>query len=174
MEAGMSALGAFESPVAVSGRKSPVHGGNRSRLRLVTEPAGQSVTASILPVTGGEHPRFSSIPKPSQPDAGAVPVRLTRRGRIAVAFVAAAITALVIVVVALAASGGAQAANRGQSGTPYQGMHQIVVQPGQTLWAIASSAEPSADPRMVIQQIISVNALTGTDVRVGQVLWVPR
>ena len=53
-------------------------------------------------------------------------------------------------------------------------MHQIVVQPGQTLWSIASAAEPTADPRAVIQQIMSVNALSGTNIQAGQLLWVPR
>ena len=53
-------------------------------------------------------------------------------------------------------------------------MHQIVVQPGQTLWSIASAAEPSADPRSVVQQIMTVNDLTGTKLPVGEELWVPR
>jgi len=50
----------------------------------------------------------------------------------------------------------------------------VVVHPGQTLWSIASRAEPSADPRAVMQQIIDLNALHGTSVEPGQRLWVPR
>jgi LysM repeat protein len=53
-------------------------------------------------------------------------------------------------------------------------MREIVVRPGQTLWSIASAAEPSADPRVVVQQIISVNSLTSTQIVAGQLLWVPR
>jgi LysM repeat protein len=49
-----------------------------------------------------------------------------------------------------------------------------VVHPGQTLWSIASRAQPSADPRNVIQQIIELNALTGTGIEPGERLWVPR
>ncbi len=79
-----------------------------------------------------------------------------------------------VLLASLLASGGAQASNHGQPGGPYQGMHQIVVQPGQTLWSIASVAEPTADPRAVIQQIMSVNALSGTNIQAGQLLWVPR
>jgi LysM repeat protein len=53
-------------------------------------------------------------------------------------------------------------------------MRQVVVQPGQTLWSIASAAEPSADPRGVIEQIMSVNDLTSTKLPVGEEIWVPR
>ena len=75
----------------------------------------------------------------------------------------------------LSVAGGAQAADRGQpSGSAYQGMTQVVVRPGQTLWSIASAAEPTADPRLVIQQIIETNALSGATIRAGQLLWVPR
>jgi len=50
----------------------------------------------------------------------------------------------------------------------------VVVHPGQTLWSIASQAEPTADPRVVMQQIIDLNALRGTSIEPGQRLWVPR
>jgi nucleoid-associated protein YgaU len=79
-----------------------------------------------------------------------------------------------IAVVGLAVGGGAQAANHGRNGAGYQGMHQIVVQPGDTLWSIASRAEPSQDPRLVITEIQSANSLSTDEVRAGQVLWVPK
>ena len=56
--------------------------------------------------------------------------------------------------ITLLASGGAQATNHGRARGGYQGMHQVVVQPGQTLWSIAAAAEPSADPRTVVQEIM--------------------
>jgi LysM repeat protein len=46
--------------------------------------------------------------------------------------------------------------------------------PGQSLWSIASQYDPAADPRGVIQQIIDLNALSGTSVQPGQHLWLPR
>jgi LysM repeat protein len=49
----------------------------------------------------------------------------------------------------------------------------VVVHPGQTLWSIAAQAEPAADPRAVMQQIIDLNALRGTGIEPGQHLWVP-
>jgi LysM repeat protein len=83
------------------------------------------------------------------------------------------LTVLALLVTMLASSG-AQATNHGSPDAGYRGMHEIVVRPGQTLWSIASSAEPAADPRVVIQEIMTANALTSTDIAAGQLLWVPR
>jgi len=103
-------------------------------------------------------------------------VRLTRRGRIVVAVMltVASLSLVVLAWLAIAARA-AQAADGGQPpGAVYQNLTSIVVHPGQTLWSIASQAEPSADPRVVMQQIIDLNALAGTSVEPGQRLWVPR
>jgi LysM domain len=103
-------------------------------------------------------------------------VRLTRRGRIVVAVMltVASLSLVVLAWLAIAARA-AQAADGGQPpGAVYQNLTSIVVHPGQTLWSIASQAEPSADPRIVMQQIIDLNALAGTSVEPGQRLWVPR
>ena len=83
------------------------------------------------------------------------------------------LTVLALLVTMLASSG-AQATNHGAPDAGYQGMREIVVRPGQTLWSIASAAEPTADPRIVIQEIMTANALTSTDIAAGQLLWVPR
>jgi hypothetical protein len=76
--------------------------------------------------------------------------------------------------ISLLASGGAQATNHGPARAGYQGMRQVVVRPGQTLWSIASAAEPSADTREVVQEIMTANALTTGGISAGQLLWVPR
>jgi hypothetical protein len=104
---------------------------------------------------------------------GPAPLRLTRRGRLVLAAVAVLLATLAITVTSMVISG-AQAANHGRPGGGYAGMHQIVVQPGQTLWSIAAQAEPSADPRLVIGQIMTVNSLTGSEVQAGELLWVPK
>jgi LysM domain len=113
------------------------------------------------------------------PDARLAPrpntVRLTRRGRIVVAVMLTALSLSLVVLAWLAiAARTAQAANGGQPGAVYQNLTSVVVHPGQTLWSIAAQAEPSADPRVVMQQIIELNALRGTSVEPGQRLWVPR
>jgi hypothetical protein len=114
------------------------------------------------------------------PDARPAPrrnaVRLTRRGRLVVTVMLTAVSLSLVVLAWLAiAARAAQATDGGQSpGAVYQNLTSVVVHPGQTLWSIASQAEPTADPRAVMQQIIELNALHGTNVVPGQRLWVPR
>jgi hypothetical protein len=102
------------------------------------------------------------------------PIRLTRRGRVVVTSLLVAGLTVCALLISLLASGGAQATNHGQPKAGYQGMREVVVRPGQTLWSIASAAEPSADTRVVVQEIMTANALTSVDISAGQLLWVPR
>lgn len=102
--------------------------------------------------------------------------RLTRRGRIVVS---ALVLAAMLAVAALAWIAGAAKADAAGSGgsssaAVYRHLTPVVVAPGESLWTIAAQAEPSADPRSVIQEIIDINALAGTSVQPGQRLWVPR
>jgi hypothetical protein len=105
--------------------------------------------------------------------AAARPLRLTRRGQVVVGALAA-IVATAGLLLAGAAAGGAQAANHGVAGGGYAGMHEIVVQPGQTLWSIATRADPSADPRLVVAEIMTANSMTSPTIDAGQLLWVPK
>ena len=50
----------------------------------------------------------------------------------------------------------------------------MTVRPGQSLWSVAETADPRADTRAVIQQIVELNGLSGDVVFAGQRLWVPR
>ena len=102
-----------------------------------------------------------------------VPLRLTRRGRVVVAAVIVGAVTLAVLLITMLVSGGAQATNHGHARAGYQGMHQVVVRPGQTLWSIAAAAEPTADPRSVIQEIMTANALGSPTISAGQLLWVP-
>jgi hypothetical protein len=104
----------------------------------------------------------------------ASPVRLTRRGRRVVGGLAAGAAALAAFVLSLALGGGALASSHPSAGSGYSGMRQVVVQPGQNLWALAIRAEPGADPRLVIPQIVSANALSGDAIYPGEQLRVPR
>jgi hypothetical protein len=119
-------------------------------------------------------PRRAAGPGASRPgQAGRV--RLTRRGRLVLGIFAVMVAAGLVTVFWLGVAGGAQAAShRLRPGAAYRGMTQVVVRPGQTLWSIASRAEPGADPRVVIQQIIEVNALRGAVIQPGESLWVPK
>lgn len=130
-------------------------------------PAAAGHGGSILPAR--------RAPGPTGLPAAPAPVRLTRRGRLVlgglVIMLGAGVALLLLV---LTAPGGALASNHGQPRAGYRGMTQIVVQPGQTLWSIAAAAEPGADPRLVLQRIISANALPGSAIYAGELLWVPK
>jgi hypothetical protein len=107
----------------------------------------------------------------TRPETASPPLRLTRRGRIVVAVAAALVLAALSLVIASAA----QATNHPVlSRVAQQGLAQVTVHPGQSLWSVAESADPGADTRVVIQQIIELNGLTGNVVFAGQRLWVPR
>jgi hypothetical protein len=101
--------------------------------------------------------------------------RLTRRGRRVVWASAILLLVAVLTPVLLALASGAQAADHGVPPSAVRAsMRQVVVKPGQSLWSIALNAEPQADPRAVIQQIMEFNALGGQVVVPGESLWVPR
>ena len=101
--------------------------------------------------------------------AASMPLRLTRRGRIVVAVT----TVLLVAVLSLIAAMSAEATNQAPARTA-QGLTQVIVRPGQSLWSVAENADPGADTRVVIQQIADLNGLTGSAVLAGQRLWVPR
>jgi LysM repeat protein len=114
--------------------------------------------------------RSSARPEPTRDRPAAAPLRLTRRGRIVVAVAAALLLAALSLVIAASA----QATNHPVPRTAQQGLAQVVVSPGQSLWSVAENADPNADTRVVVQQIIELNGLTGDVVFAGQRLWVPR
>lgn len=99
-------------------------------------------------------------------EAGGSGVRLTRRGR------------LVIVLLGLVAAYGGftllsdPAVSTSQE---HHGSHeQIVVEPGQSLWDIATTIAPDDDPRDVIAEIVDLNALESSGaVQAGQLLYIP-
>jgi nucleoid-associated protein YgaU len=94
---------------------------------------------------------------------GIRPMRSTRRirpaGRLAAVFALAAAVSLWLSVVA---HGGAV----GQDST-------VVVQPGDTLWAIAAERYPADDLRARVQDIESANGLKSPVIQAGETLHLP-
>jgi LysM domain len=160
----MSALGAIEAEF------DEVAAGRGARLRLVSVPLPADSRRGSTGLAGVS--RGSSAPRPA-PVTAPAPLRLTRRGRLVVAAILLLLATIAITVASMTISG-AQAANHGRPGGGYAGMHQIVVQPGQTLWSIAAQAEPSADPRQVVAQIMTANSMASSAVQAGELLWVPK
>jgi LysM domain len=141
-----------------------------ARAEAGTGPAGQ--TCVVTHRRAATQTRVTTWTRTARPGA----VRLTRRGRLVVTGLVLLVVIATAMLLWMSVAGSVQAASRGGAAprSPYQGMTQIVVQPGQTLWSIAAAAEPSANAWAVVQQIIEVNALNGPQVYTGETLWVPR
>ncbi|HEX8002927.1 MAG TPA: LysM peptidoglycan-binding domain-containing protein [Mycobacteriales bacterium] len=94
-------------------------------------------------------------------------VRLTRRGR---ALLVLVLVAVVLVAFSLgrtsASAGSAAAAARRAPRT-------AVVQPGETLWAIAHRVAPAADPRRTVALLTELNGLGSRPIVAGQRLVLP-
>jgi len=98
------------------------------------------------------------------------PIKLTRRGRMLVSTVSfVAMLAISLVSLFGIATASAKASNEASNSTTTQ----IVVAPGETLWTIAARVNPEIDPRAVIDQIMDLNVIEGSNIYAGQVLLVP-
>ncbi len=96
-------------------------------------------------------------------------LRLTRRGRVVLGTL---IALLVVGLLAIAAMFGAtRAAASNEAGRSDFGY--VVVQPGESLWSVATALDSSADPRDVIAEIVRLNQLEGSEVQAGQPIAVP-
>lgn len=113
------------------------------------------------------------LPVRRQPDErpaavvrAAQPMRLTARGKTMLRVVAS--------IIALAASIGIGAALGVAQSVPAGDVAVVVVEPGQSLWGIASAhAAPGEDVRELVAEIVSLNALAESTITAGQKLSVP-
>lgn len=120
-----------------------------------------------------QRPRLRVVREAPTPLASGV--RLTRRGRAVVKILATMAILLVVALAGLAGAAKVQAAGSGApAGSVYRHLTAVVVRPGESLWSLAMQAQPHADPRVVVQEIIDVNALHGSTVWAGERLWVPK
>ena len=95
-------------------------------------------------------------------------LRLTKRGRAVLLFLAA--TPLVIAALFFALNGGQASASKDGATQPLQ---YITVDAGESLWQVAQEVAPNSDPRDVIQQIMQLNQLDSADVFAGVQLAIP-
>lgn len=95
-------------------------------------------------------------------------LRITRRGR-------AVLTLLVVIPLALGAAItgvgtlGASAGTQSSSAS----FQYVTVESDESLWDVARAVAPTADPRDVIANILSLNDLSSGDVQAGQRLAIP-
>jgi hypothetical protein len=94
-------------------------------------------------------------------------VRLTRRARRLAVVLALALGVAVGSWVAPLLAGGDSGDLR------LTGVSTVVVEPGDTLWSVASSVAGDRDVRAVVDEIQQLNRLDGTELRAGQVLQLP-
>lgn len=100
------------------------------------------------------------------PDRRRGPVRLTRRGRLAVL----AVAVLAILAVGFVLAGGSVATD--EPGTP-EPTRVVMVGTGDTLWDIAAGLSDEGDVRAMVDRIQRLNALDSGMVVAGQRLLVP-
>lgn len=100
-----------------------------------------------------------------------VPIRLTRRGRAVVVAFAAAVT---LAALWGTVGPGAFAGSRESRPGPPRPARTVVVEPGETLWDIASAADPGGDLQLAVQRIMDLNGLGGDPtVHPGQEIRLP-
>ena len=109
------------------------------------------------------------------PALPARPVRLTKRGR---RLARTAVAALMLVIALASAVFGHIASSSASSATTGStaATSTVIVQPGQTMWELATAIAPDDDPRDTIARIADLNGLTGAQastVYPGQRLIVP-
>ena len=96
-------------------------------------------------------------------------LRMTARGRRALLAVAS-IPLAVGIAFGVLSGGSAIASNESVATAAFA---TVTVVPGDSLWSIASKIAPTADPREVISEISSLNALEGATLQVGDELAIP-
>ena len=163
------------APLPASARRGA---GQDDELEAIASAAGVmsgARRADSAPTAGVSQLADAARRADAQRQAARTPIRLTRRGRIAVGALVfvTVIAAAALLWVALANRAQASSGGAGHQGSGHA-LVRVVVRPGQTLWSIASKADPYADPRAVIQEIIDENELSGTSIHPGQVILVPR
>ena len=109
-------------------------------------------------------PALAARPCRADQRAAHTPLRLTRRGRLAL---------LLLVAVAILALAPWRAIASTPAGTVPTGWVSVTVAPGDTLWSLAEAAHPGQDPRPAIAEIRSANGLERSTLQPGQVLLVP-
>ena len=168
LPAGRSSAGSLIPQVTGT---APPAGAGAERIARAAPPA-RPVPARPVPARLGR-PVLVGRPVSAPRAAGAVPsrrIRLTRRGRIVVAALAVVAVCGLLVAGASAAEASGPAAAHAATGSG----QRIIVQPGSTLWSIAETADPHADARTVVQEMLQANRLKTADITAGQRLWVPR
>ncbi len=106
--------------------------------------------------------------------------RLTRRGRVVLVatLTVAATSALTMLFLTAATAGDTDTASAASAASESPGDRDdtdstVVVEDGDTLWAIAEQARPGEDPRRTVHEIVEMNELDESNVDPGQEIVIP-
>ena len=130
--------------------------------------------STAAPVAAAPFPASRHIgvqPVLVQPVAAGAPrtrLRITRRGR---AVLASAIAVPLVLGTAAAVLNGGGAVATGTA--PTAEFTYVEVEAGQSLWSLAETIAPQADPREVIADVVQLNGLPSADVQPGERLAIP-
>jgi hypothetical protein len=114
------------------------------------------------------YPTFGSA-RPVRPERATAPrLRLTRRGRVVVATLAA----IPLVIAGLMFGLGSGEAVATKDAAP-DSLTWVTVDGGQSLWDLAAEIAPGEDPREFAAQVASFNQLDGAVIQPGQELAIP-
>lgn len=97
--------------------------------------------------------------------------RLNRRGKLVISLLAVLFVAVIFFVLGAVFSSVVQAAETDNAPAQFS---VVVVQPGDSLWSIASTYAPNDDPRELVSILLEVNELeSAADLQAGSSLLVP-
>ena len=118
----------------------------------------------------GSAPTFRLHSRSDRRAGNASSLHLTRRGWIVLVGVPFALLAAVLLIVGSFFTSQAQASPDAGEVTETV---RISVASGETLWALAAEYVPERDPRVVVEEIVELNALASSTVQAGQSLHIP-
>ncbi|MEI8067183.1 MAG: LysM peptidoglycan-binding domain-containing protein [Actinomycetes bacterium] len=98
-------------------------------------------------------------------------MKLTSKGRNVVR--ATAVASLLILIGAGFSAVGNASEHKVVVASATAGYVKVVVAPGESIWSLAALVAGNSDVSAVVDQIVTANGLTSSDIHAGQKLWVP-
>jgi hypothetical protein len=130
-----------------------------------THPAHRPYREALAAESNARGRHLSLVPAPAFGDKK--PLRLTRRGRLAM------FVSTVLMLAALAVILGSTTVATDEPGTPVPAT-MVAVNPGQTLWDIAAKANPTGDIQVTVDDIMKLNSMaSGSSLHAGDTIAVP-
>jgi hypothetical protein len=140
----------------------------RAMVRSNTVQSMMVRSTKVRPQTVAQETVRTGIVRPAATPASTTRMRLTRRGRAVLTALAA--IPLIVGATVFAFNGGAAIASGEAVSASFS---HVTVAAGESLWEIAETVAPAADPRDVVSAIIDLNQLPNSLVVPGQSLAIP-